>query len=110
MGVNKEGSIGLPLPDVECRLISLEDGVTDLGLGTDQIGELAIRGPQVFKGYWNMPTETNNTPQADPAGGGACQWRRHNARERAPAPPKRHDRRETRSHATRLETESSPEI
>ena len=70
MGVNKEGSIGLPLPDVECRLISLEDGVTDLGLGAGQIGELAIRGPQVFKGYWNMPTETNNTLQADPAGGG----------------------------------------
>jgi len=70
LGVNKEGSIGLPLPDVECRLVSLEDGVTDLGLAADQVGELVIRGPQVFKGYWNMPTETNNTLQADPAGGG----------------------------------------
>ena len=33
------------------------------------IGELVVRGPQIFKGYWNMPTETNNTLQADPAGG-----------------------------------------
>jgi long-chain acyl-CoA synthetase len=68
LGVNKEGSIGLPLPDVECRLVSLEDGVSDLGL--KETGELVIRGPQVFKGYWNMPTETNNALQADPAGGG----------------------------------------
>ena len=67
MGINKEGSIGLPLPDVECRLISLEDGVTEVAPG--QIGELVIRAPQVFKGYWNMPTESNNTLQADPAGG-----------------------------------------
>jgi long-chain acyl-CoA synthetase len=67
IGVNKEGSIGMPLPDVECRLVSLEDGVTEAPAG--EIGELVIRGPQVFKGYWNMPTETNNTLQPDPAGG-----------------------------------------
>ncbi len=68
-GVNKEGSIGLPLPDVDCRLVSLEDGLTDLVPGPDVIGELVVRGPQIFKGYWNMPTETSNTLQADPAGG-----------------------------------------
>ncbi len=67
LGLNKEGSIGLPLPDVECRLISLEDSVTEVGPG--EIGELVVRGPQIFRGYWNMPTETNNTLQADPAGG-----------------------------------------
>jgi long-chain acyl-CoA synthetase len=66
-GVNKEGSIGMPLPDVECRLVSLEDGATSVAKG--EIGELVVRGPQVFQGYWNMPTETNNTLQADPAGG-----------------------------------------
>lgn len=67
-GQNKEGSIGMPLPDVECRVLSLEDGTTVLG--PDAIGELVIRGPQVFKGYWNMPTETANVLRADPQGGG----------------------------------------
>ena len=66
-GPNKEGSIGMPLPDMECRLISLEDGATPVAPG--DIGELVIRGPQVFLGYWNMPTESNNVLQADPAGG-----------------------------------------
>jgi long-chain acyl-CoA synthetase len=67
-GLNKEGSIGMPLPDVECRIVSLDDGVTPLGV--NEVGELIIRGPQVFKGYWNMPTETNNTLRPDAAGGG----------------------------------------
>jgi long-chain acyl-CoA synthetase len=66
-GKNKEGSIGMPLPDVECKILSLEDGVTPLGV--NEIGELVLRGPQVFKGYWNMAAETNSTLQADPAGG-----------------------------------------
>jgi long-chain acyl-CoA synthetase len=57
-GMNKEGSIGIPLPDVEARIISLDDEVTVLGIG--EIGELVIRGPQVMKGYHNMPTETAN--------------------------------------------------
>jgi long-chain acyl-CoA synthetase len=59
LGENRTGSIGLPLPDVDCRIISLDDEVTVLGTG--EIGELAICGPQVFKGYHNMPTETANT-------------------------------------------------
>ncbi len=58
-GLNKEGSIGMPLPDVECRIISLDDGVTALGPGEE--GELVLRGPQVMRGYHNMPTETTNT-------------------------------------------------
>jgi long-chain acyl-CoA synthetase len=55
----RTGSIGLPLPDVDCRIISLEDGVTPLKTGEE--GELCIMGPQVMKGYHNMPTETANT-------------------------------------------------
>ena len=57
-GENRTGSIGLPLPDVEVRIVSLDDGVTDLPPG--EIGELVINGPQVMKGYHNMPTETKN--------------------------------------------------
>jgi len=59
LGENRTGSIGLPLPDVEVRIISLDDEVTELPVG--EIGELVIKGPQVFKGYHNMPTETQNT-------------------------------------------------
>ncbi len=59
LGVNKTGSIGLPLPDVECKIISLDDGETEMPLG--EIGELVIHGPQVMKGYHNMPTETTNS-------------------------------------------------
>jgi long-chain acyl-CoA synthetase len=55
----RAGSIGLPLPDVDCRIISLEDEVTQLKPG--EAGELCIQGPQVMKGYHNMPTETANT-------------------------------------------------
>ncbi|MBC7875762.1 MAG: long-chain fatty acid--CoA ligase [Anaerolineales bacterium] len=58
-GENKIGSIGLPLPDVDCKLVSLDDGETELAQG--EIGEIILYGPQVMKGYHNMPTETANT-------------------------------------------------
>jgi long-chain acyl-CoA synthetase len=57
-GENRTGSIGLPLPDVDARIVDLDDEVTVLPEG--EIGELVIKGPQVFKGYHNMPTETSN--------------------------------------------------
>lgn len=57
-GLRKEGSIGVPLPDVDARIISLEDEITVLSPG--EIGELVVKGPQVMKGYHNMPTETAN--------------------------------------------------
>jgi long-chain acyl-CoA synthetase len=52
----KAGSIGVPLCDTECRIVSLEDGETDAPQG--ESGELLVRGPQVMKGYLNMPDET----------------------------------------------------
>lgn len=52
----KIGSIGVPLCDTECRIVSLDDGTTDMPPG--ESGELLIRGPQVMKGYLNMPEET----------------------------------------------------
>ncbi len=59
LGVNKTGSIGMPLPNVEVKIISLDDGETEMLQG--EIGEIVIHGPQVMKGYHNMPTETTNT-------------------------------------------------
>lgn len=58
IGENKTGSIGMPLPNVDVKIISLDDGVTEVPLG--EIGEIAINSPQVMKGYHNMPTETAN--------------------------------------------------
>jgi long-chain acyl-CoA synthetase len=57
MGENRTGSIGLPLPDVDARIISLEDEKTELPPGEN--GELIIHGPQLMQGYHNMPLETS---------------------------------------------------
>jgi long-chain acyl-CoA synthetase len=66
-GRNKEGSIGMPLPDVECAILSLDDGETELPQG--EIGEIVIRAPQVMHGYWNMPEETAVTLRSRGDGG-----------------------------------------
>ncbi|MFJ9817395.1 long-chain fatty acid--CoA ligase [Streptomyces sp. NPDC101151] len=50
----KAGSIGTPIQDVEVRLI--DD--TGLDVAPGEVGELAVRGPNVMKGYWNRPEET----------------------------------------------------
>jgi len=66
LGENKTGSIGMPLPNMECRIVSLDDGETDMPQG--EIGELLLNGPQVMKGYHNMPTETANSLRKDKDG------------------------------------------
>ena len=58
LGENRTGSIGLPFPDVDARIVDLDDEETVLPPG--EIGELVLKGPQVFKGYFNLPTETRN--------------------------------------------------
>jgi long-chain acyl-CoA synthetase len=55
-GEKRGGSIGLPLPDVDCRIVSLEDGATPLPPG--EIGELVVCSPQVMRGYHNRLEET----------------------------------------------------
>jgi long-chain acyl-CoA synthetase len=51
----KIGSIGLPMPDTDCKIIDLETGQE---LPPNCEGELCIRGPQVMQGYWQKPEET----------------------------------------------------
>ena len=58
-GVNKAGSIGLPLPQTEIVITDREDPHKILGIGED--GEICIVGPQVMKGYWNRPEATVDT-------------------------------------------------
>ncbi len=55
-GLVKDGSVGLPFPDTDARIVDLETGNKFLGPGEE--GELVVRGPQVMKGYWNLPEET----------------------------------------------------
>jgi long-chain acyl-CoA synthetase len=55
-GKRKIGSIGLPRPDTDSKIVDLETGERDLPPGEE--GELCIRGPQVMQGYWNRPDET----------------------------------------------------
>ncbi|MEO6034636.1 MAG: long-chain fatty acid--CoA ligase [Verrucomicrobiota bacterium] len=55
-GSLKVGSIGLPIVDTEVRIMDMETGTREMPVG--EIGEIAIRGPQVMKGYWHKPEET----------------------------------------------------
>jgi long-chain acyl-CoA synthetase len=55
-GRRKTGTIGLPWPDTDARIVDLETGLRELAVG--ETGELVVRGPQVMKGYWNKPEET----------------------------------------------------
>lgn len=53
-----KGSIGVPWPNTEVRIVSMDDGI-DMPVG--EIGEIIIKGPQVMKGYWNRPEATEET-------------------------------------------------
>ncbi len=54
-GNRKPGSIGLPMPDTDFKIVDVETGEKELPIG--EIGELCIRGPQVMEGYLNRPDE-----------------------------------------------------
>lgn len=66
-GANKIGSIGLPLPDVEVRIVDPEGGERDLPSG--DVGELLLRAPQFMAEYWNNPAETADTLRTHGEGG-----------------------------------------
>jgi long-chain acyl-CoA synthetase len=52
----RHGTIGLPIPDTDCRIVSLDDPDAEVPAG--ERGELCISGPQVMLGYWNKPEAT----------------------------------------------------
>lgn len=58
-GKRKVGSIGIPIPCTEARIVDLVTGNTDMPVG--ETGELIVRGPQVMRGYLNKPDETAQT-------------------------------------------------
>ena len=60
-GRRKVGSIGIPIPDTDCRIVDLANDKKVLG--KNEVGELQIKGPQVMKGYWSMPDETADVLQ-----------------------------------------------
>jgi len=51
LGLKKAGSIGIPFPDNDVKLVSIDDGVTEVAVG--QPGEMIMKGPLVMQGYWN---------------------------------------------------------
>jgi long-chain acyl-CoA synthetase len=58
-GQRKIGSVGIPLPDTDAKIMDLETGRAEVPVGTE--GELVVRGPQVMQGYWRRPEETAAT-------------------------------------------------
>jgi long-chain acyl-CoA synthetase len=66
-GENKIGSIGLPLPDVEVRIVDAEDGNREMPVG--EVGEMLLRAPQFMSEYWNNPLETAEVLQVHGPGG-----------------------------------------
>jgi long-chain acyl-CoA synthetase len=65
----KPGSIGIPLPDTDIKIVDLAEGTAEVAIGEE--GELCIAGPQVMKGYWNRPDETEIALRKD---GGGRVW------------------------------------
>lgn len=64
MGTSRRpGTVGVPFPSTEIRVVDTEDPTRDLGIG--EAGELLLRGPQVFSGYWHQPEETERVLTAD---------------------------------------------
>jgi len=58
-GKRKVGSIGIPIPNTDAKIVDLVSGAADIPVG--ETGELVVRGPQVMKGYLNKPDETAQT-------------------------------------------------
>jgi len=62
-GERKIGSVGMPIPDTELKIVDIDDYTKIMPLG--ESGEIMIKGPQVMKGYWNKPEATANQLKGD---------------------------------------------
>ncbi|MEJ8822979.1 malonyl-CoA synthase [Variovorax humicola] len=57
-GERRGGTVGFPLPGVQLRVMSMEEGADGRECTTDEIGAIEVSGPNVFAGYWRMPEKT----------------------------------------------------
>jgi long-chain acyl-CoA synthetase len=55
-GLRKAGSVGIPMPDVDCKIVDIETGTREVPRG--EAGELCLRGPNLMDGYWQRPEDT----------------------------------------------------
>ena len=62
-GTRKIGSVGLPVPDTEVKIVDVDDYTKIMPIG--ESGEIMMKGPQIMKGYWNKPEETVNQKKGD---------------------------------------------
>jgi long-chain acyl-CoA synthetase len=65
-GKSKFGTIGMPVPDTDCRIVDLDDWTKEMPPGEE--GELIINGPQIMQGYFNRPDETEAMIKTDAEG------------------------------------------
>ncbi len=66
LALRKPGTIGLPLPDTQIKIVDVETGERELPIG--EVGELCICGPQVMQGYWQRPDESARVLRTDATG------------------------------------------
>ncbi len=62
----RANSLGVPVPDTDVKIVDVETGTREMPVG--ETGEIIIKGPQVMKGYWNMPEETAQAIRIGPDG------------------------------------------
>ena len=66
LAYRKLGTIGVPFPDTEVKIVDVVSGLQELPVGG--VGEVCIAGPQVMQGYWNKPEESAHVLRPDAAG------------------------------------------
>ncbi len=69
---NKLGSVGMPLPDVQVRIVDSDEGTRVLP--AREVGEITIAAPQLMAGYWNRPDETASILRESAGGNGVTRW------------------------------------
>src|SRR5215510_5344047 len=71
-GVNKTGSVGMPLPDVDVRIYDSDAGDAELAGG--DVGEICFAAPQLMEGFWNRPDETAAVLRGHADADGTTRW------------------------------------